>query len=80
MIAAWGSYTFLFYAALDVTMAILSFLFVKETKNRTLEEMESIFHSRAAFDTEAARRKALDDISEDRVSQVAVDTKAAENS
>ncbi|CAK1366214.1 High-affinity hexose transporter HXT6 [Cercospora beticola] len=71
MIAAWGSYTFLFYACLDIIMAIGVFLFFKETKGRTLEEMEQIFHSRAAFDNEAVRRKALEHLgdsgSEDRV-------------
>lgn len=52
-----GSYVFIFYAALDVTMSILVFLFVKETKGRSLEEMETIFHSAAAFDVDAARKR-----------------------
>ena len=55
MIAAWGSYTFTFYAILDVIMAFMVFMFLKETKGRSLEEMETIFHSRAAFDVEVAR-------------------------
>ena len=59
MIASWGSYTFLFYAALDVIMSILVFFFLKETKGRSLEEMETIFNSRAQFDVLAARQKAL---------------------
>ncbi|KAF7185331.1 Quinate permease [Pseudocercospora fuligena] len=62
MIAAWGSYTFLFYACLDIIMAIMVFIFLKETKGRTLEEMETIFHSRAAFDNEAVRRKAIENL------------------
>ncbi|KAF2768739.1 general substrate transporter [Teratosphaeria nubilosa] len=60
MIKSWGSYAFLFYAALDLVMAALVYLFLKETKNRSLEEMETIFHSSAAFDVQVARRKALD--------------------
>ncbi|KAJ5475313.1 hypothetical protein N7539_008379 [Penicillium diatomitis] len=57
MQASWGSYIFLFYAALDVIIAILVWLFVKETKGKSLEEMESIFNSRAAFDVLIARRE-----------------------
>lgn len=57
MIAAMGSYVFIFYACLDLIMAILSFLFVKETKGRSIEEMETIFHSKAAFDVTAARKR-----------------------
>ena len=59
MIAAWGSYTFLFYAALDVVMAVLVFFFIKETRGRSIEEMETIFNSSAAFEVEDARKKAL---------------------
>ncbi|KAJ5233116.1 hypothetical protein N7468_006072 [Penicillium chermesinum] len=55
MISAWSTYTFLFYAVLDVIMAVLVFMFVKETKGKSLEEMETIFHSKAAFDVEAIR-------------------------
>lgn len=76
MIKSWGSYTFLFYAVLDIVMAVLVYLFVKETKNKTLEEMETIFHSRAAFDVEAARKKAFDSASEDRISEVQILGKA----
>lgn len=76
MIKSWGSYTFLFYAVLDIVMAVLVYIFVKETKNKTLEEMETIFHSRAAFDVEAARKKALESGSEDRFSEVQVHGKA----
>ena len=57
MQASWGSYTFLFYAALDVIMAIIVWFFVKETKGKSLEEMETIFNSRAAFDVEIARHE-----------------------
>lgn len=60
MQAAWGSYTFLFYAALDLIMAVLVWFFVKETKGRSLEEMESIFHSKAAFDVEIARHEGVE--------------------
>jgi len=59
MIRAWSTYVFIFYAILDLIMATLAFLFIKETKNKTLEEMEAIFHSKAAFDNEAVRRKAI---------------------
>lgn len=78
MIKDMSTYVFLFYAALDVVMAILVYLFVKETKGRTLEEMEQIFHSKAAFDNEAARKKALESGSEDRFSDVQVLGKNAE--
>lgn len=57
MVKAMSSYVFIFYAALDVTMGILTILFVKETRNRTLEEMETIFNSSAKFDTSAARQE-----------------------
>ncbi|KAJ5765843.1 hypothetical protein N7520_005402 [Penicillium odoratum] len=57
MIKAWGTYTFLFYAALDIFMAVCVFFFVKETRGKSLEEMESIFHSAAAFDVEIARHE-----------------------
>ncbi|KAJ5592015.1 uncharacterized protein N7459_002384 [Penicillium hispanicum] len=55
MQSAWGSYVFLFYAILDILMAILVWFFVKETKGKSLEEMETIFHSKAAFDVEVVR-------------------------
>lgn len=57
MVNSMGSYVFIFYAALDFTMATLAFFFVKETKGRSIEEMETIFHSKAAFDVLAARRR-----------------------
>lgn len=60
MQSAWGSYTFLFYAGLDLIMAVLVWFFVKETKGKSLEEMETIFHSKAAFDVEIARHEGVD--------------------
>lgn len=60
MQASWGSYTFLFYAALDLIMAAMVWFFVKETRGRSLEEMETIFHSKAAFDVEVARHEGID--------------------
>lgn len=57
MVADMSSYVFIFYAALDVTMGIIVLLFVKETRNRSLEEMETIFNSKAKFDTNAARQE-----------------------
>ena len=57
MVNSMGSYVFVFYAALDFIMAFLSYLFVKETKSRSIEEMETIFHSKAAFDVATARRR-----------------------
>ncbi|KAJ5081125.1 hypothetical protein N7456_013363 [Penicillium angulare] len=71
MINAWGTYTFLFYAGLDIFMAVMVFLFVKETRGKSLEEMESIFHSRAAFDVEIARHEG-EAIGEENVSSVDV--------
>ena len=59
MIAAWGSYTFTFYAILDVIMAFMAFMFLKETRGRSIEEMETIFNSKAAFDVEAARQRGM---------------------
>jgi hypothetical protein len=70
MIAAWGSYTFTFYAILDIIMATLVYLFLKETKGRSIEEMETIFHSKAAFDVEAARHKAWESEDVETVSRV----------
>lgn len=70
MIAAWGTYVFVFYAILDLVMATLVFFFLKETRGKTLEEMEALFHSKAAFDNEAARKKVLDSSSDDRFSDV----------
>lgn len=67
MMAAWGSYIFLFYAALDILMAIFVFLFAKETRGLSLEEMESLFHSKAAFDVQAVRNERVkgdDDVAE----------------
>jgi hypothetical protein len=58
-------------------MAVLVFFFLKETRGKTLESMEALFNSRAAFDNEAVRRKALDDISEDRVSHVHIAGKSS---
>lgn len=100
MIADMSTYVFLFYAALDIVMAVLVYFFVKETKGRTLEEMEQIFHSKvrtpkrsshasfrhsltlvqAAFDNEAARKKAMESGSEERISDVYVLAKDAVDS
>jgi hypothetical protein len=66
MVNAMGSYVFIFYAALDFLMAFLSFLFVKETRGRSIEEMETIFHSKAAFDVDVARRRGAS-LTEDRL-------------
>lgn len=59
MIAAWGSYTFIFYAILDLINATMVFLFVKETRGKSIEEMETIFNSKAAFDVETARIRGM---------------------
>lgn len=61
MVAAMGSYVFLFYACLDIIMSILSYIFVKETKGRSIEEMETIFNSRAAFDVTVARKRGAEE-------------------
>ena len=66
MVNSMGSYVFLFYAALDFLMAFLSFMFVKETKGRSIEEMETIFNSKAAFDVNVARRRGAS-LTEDRL-------------
>ena len=60
MIKSWGSYTFTFYAILDLTMATLVFFFLKETRGKSIEEMETIFHSSAAFDVELARKQGME--------------------
>ena len=56
MVNTMGAYVFLFYAALDLIMSFMAFMFVKETQGRSIEEMETIFHSKAAFDVDAARK------------------------
>ncbi len=61
MVNSMGAYVFLFYAALDVVMSVLTFIFVKETKGRSIEEMETIFHSRAAFDVTLARKRGAEE-------------------
>jgi len=66
---SWGSYVFLFYAVLDFVMAVLVWFFVKETRGRSLEEMETIFNSKAAFDVEVARH---DGIEPDKISALEV--------
>ncbi|KAK1814131.1 hypothetical protein LTR12_011489 [Friedmanniomyces endolithicus] len=72
MIASWGSYTFTFYAILDITMATLVFLFLKETKGKSVEEMETIFHSRAAFDVELARKQGMEGKFESHAEEIEV--------
>ena len=66
MVARMGSYVFIFYACLDLISSFLTFLFVKETKGRSIEEMETIFHSKAAFDVERARSRGAS-LTEDRL-------------
>jgi hypothetical protein len=73
MMNAWGSYVFIFYAALDIIMAVIVFFFVKETKGKSLEEMESLFNSRAAFDVDAVRREMLKDVDEVNVQNKSAD-------
>ena len=60
MIEKMGSYVFIFYAALDVIIAVFVLLFLEETKGRSLEEMETIFNSRAKFDVDAVRKKTIE--------------------
>ncbi|KAJ6134696.1 hypothetical protein N7523_001018 [Penicillium sp. IBT 18751x] len=57
---SWGSYIFLFYACLDLIMAALVWFFVKETRGKSLEEMETIFNSKAAFDVEVVRHEGIE--------------------
>ena len=57
MVKAMSSYVFIFYGALDIIIGIMTILFVKETRNKTLEEMETIFNSKAKFDVNAARQE-----------------------
>jgi hypothetical protein len=66
MVAAMGSYVFIFYGVLDLVMSFLTFLFVKETKGRSIEEMETIFHSKAEFDVQIARARGAS-LTEDRL-------------
>ena len=58
MIASMGSYTFVFFAVCDVVMGVVVIFFVKETRGKSLEEMETLFHIKAAFDVALARDKA----------------------
>ncbi|KAJ5675501.1 hypothetical protein N7462_008398 [Penicillium macrosclerotiorum] len=78
MIKSWGVYTFLFYAGLDIIMAIGVWLFVKETKGKSLEEMETIFHSKAAFDVEIARHDGQI-ISDEQVNALEVHHKSSDS-
>ena len=83
MMDAWGSYVFLFYAVLDIVMAILVWFFVKETRGKSLEEMETIFHSKAAFDVEIVRHEGeavIDDVSALEVHNKSPDYKKSGNS
>lgn len=82
MVRAMSSYVFIFYGALDVVIGIMTIMFVKETRSKTLEEMETIFNSKAKFDVDAARLQGaegggflgkLDAVHEERVS---IDNKA----
>jgi hypothetical protein len=61
MVNSMGAYVFIFYAALDLIMSVLAFIFVKETKGRSIEEMETIFNSRAAFDVLKARERGAEE-------------------
>ncbi|KAK3048887.1 hypothetical protein LTR09_009782 [Extremus antarcticus] len=61
MVNSIGAYVFLFYAALDLIMALMAFIFVKETKGRSIEEMETIFNSVAAFDVNEARKRGAEE-------------------
>ena len=63
-----GSYVFVFYGALDLIMSFLAFLFVKETRGRSIEEMETIFNSKAQFDVFVARERGAS-LTEDRLEQ-----------
>lgn len=48
MIANIGWATFLIFAVVDAFSAVFSWFFVRETMGRSLEEMETEFHSEAA--------------------------------
>ena len=79
MIRSWGSYTFIFYALLDLIMATMSYLFVKETRGSRIEDMETIFNSRAAFDVDAVHRKTLEGEGLDPMEEVHMPMGAAKN-
>jgi hypothetical protein len=68
MVASMGSYVFIFYGVLDLIMSFLAWMFVKETKGRSIEEMETIFHSKAEFDVAVARARGAS-LTEDRLEQ-----------
>lgn len=57
----WG--TFLFYAFMDFAMAAFAFFCMKETRGKSIEEMESLFHSKAAFDVELTRKAGVNEMS-----------------
>lgn len=48
MISNIGWATFLIFAAVDACSAVFSWFFVRETMGKSLEEMETAFHSEAA--------------------------------
>lgn len=72
MMDSWGIYVFLFYAILDIIMAVIVLFFVKETKGKSLEEMETIFNSRAAFDVDAVRQETIKGVDEVNVKNKSV--------
>ena len=59
MIASMGWGTFLFYAGTDIWIAVYVFFFIEETRGKSIEEKETIFHSAAAFDVERVRAEAM---------------------
>lgn len=64
-------------------MAVIVWFFVKETKGKSLEEMETIFHSKAAFDVEIARHEGLevpDNVSALEVHNKGVSSKGSDSS
>ena len=50
MIQSMGWGTFLFFAACDIVMATWVFFVLKETRGKSIEEMEHLFHSGAGLD------------------------------
>ena len=68
MVAAMGSYVFIFYGVLDLIMSFLAFMFVKETRGRSIEEMETIFNSKAQFDVLEARERGAS-LTDDRLGE-----------
>ncbi|KAH8898985.1 general substrate transporter [Thozetella sp. PMI_491] len=57
-----GWKTFLMFCIFNWSLVVFAFLFVKETKGKSLEEMEALFGAETAIDIETAHQRAKEQI------------------